>query len=57
MCQMVGLLVNNEVKRVWKEMATVKFMYWCQFMHVNYPVLQPAFDLAYIYSRVTSHLC
>jgi hypothetical protein len=48
MCQMVGLLVNNEVKRVWKEKATVKFMYWCQFMHVNYPVLQPAFDLAYI---------
>jgi hypothetical protein len=50
MYQMAGLLVNNEVKRAWKQMATC--------VHVLESVYAPQseYDLACIYNMVTSHL-
>ena len=50
MCQMAGLLANNEVKRAWEQMAT--------HIHVlgSVYVPQSEYDLACIYNMVTSHL-
>jgi hypothetical protein len=50
MCQMAGLLANNEVKRVWKQMATTILVLGSVY------ALQSECDLAYIYNMVTSHL-
>jgi hypothetical protein len=48
---MVGLLMNNEVNRAWKEMAT------CIHVLGSVYAVQSEYDLARIYDTVTSHLC
>jgi len=50
MCQMAGLVVYNEVKRAWKQMAT------CIHDLGSVYALQSEYDLACIYNMVTSHL-
>jgi hypothetical protein len=50
MCQMAGLLANNEVKRAWKQMAT------CIHVLGSVYALQSEYDVACIYIMVTGHL-